>query len=724
MKNIYKLFTLFLILGLFTSCAELFQGKVAMSNTSSVTLGDLLLEDEIITQLPATTQVLASQGRYSNKISVTWTEVKYAVSYRLERAVISPINGSYPEPQEEDFVLIADSIFTNSYEDTILTQATSAQEEYNNLYYYRVAAENNRNNLERSDYTTSNYGNLFAPPASVSADLGASTDFVTIYWTLSNNAQYYEIYRSNNSNGFGAEKLATVTGDRNQFINIMTDTEQGKEFYYYIYAKNKDGNLSAQSSIALGYALVAGAPDQVKNVQVTEGRGTTTDSISISWNPVTAFSEVTYTIYRTSSLDSSLTLLGTTTSTNFTDKKSLKTNAYYYYLIQASVIDLETGEKLKGKISDSGIDSSSPAEGFIISPPSVLNVKKDSNGETFSWTPSIGNIEEQNSWVYEIYGDSQLEGTYETLLGTYPASTLTLEDGYYHQVLQTTTSFYKIKTINPNNSISSNLSYPVAPAPFAAKNLTVSKAANLSEITMIANSSGVYPVKITWEKPDNDNPAGYYLYRSTKPDSGFKKVTDEIITDTVYYDNNESAKAGKYYYYRVLSLNILNQGSYYSNDGIGVEGYGALTPEQYMREYNNTAMNSQKKLTLMHKPGTTDKLGTETANGDISGSLYYNASIAGLGGRVIMEYTNYADFYIEGDSSKGIYFLINGNTNTSAKMDQSGTMDGTVTCQGMYPGKVYYDNIKIDGGAAGGGTYGIEMNGFDRVEIDWTVGEN
>lgn len=724
MKNIYKLFTILFILGTFSSCAEFFQGKVAMSNTPSASLGDLLLEDEIITQLPATTQVLASQGRYSNKISITWTEVKHAVSYRLERAIISPVNEVYPEPQEEDFILLEDSIFTNSYTDTILLEASSIQEEYKNRYYYRIAAENNRHNLERSDYTTSNYGTLFAPPATVSADLGASTDFVTVYWTPSDNAQYYDIYRSVNSNGFGGEKLATVTGDRNQYMNIMNDTEQGKEFYYFIYAKNKDGNISAQSTIALGYALVAGAPDQVKNVIITDGRGTTTDSISFSWNPVTAFSEVTYTIYRTSSVDSSLTLLGSTGGTSFTDKKSLKQNTYYYYLIQASVNDLETGEKLKGKISDSGIDSKTPAEGFIISPPSVVNVMKDSSGETFSWTPAIGNSEEQKSWVYEIYGDGQLEGNYETLLGSFPASSLTLKDGYYEQKIQTTASFYKIKTVNPNNSVSSSLSYPVAPAPFAAKNLTVSKAANLSDITMTANSSGVYPVKITWEKPDNDNPAGYYLYRSTKPDSGFKRITDEIITDTVYYDNNESAKAGKYYYYRVLSLNVLNQGSYYSNDGVGVEGYGALTPEQYMREYNNTAMNSQKKLTLMHKPGTTDKLGKETAYGDISGSLYYNASIAGLGGRVIMEYTDYADFYIEGDSSKGIYFLINGNTNTSAEMDQSGTMDGTVVCQGMYPGKVYYDNIKIDGGAAGGGTYGIEMDGFSRVEIDWTVGEN
>jgi hypothetical protein len=41
----------------------------------------------------------------------------------------------------------------------------------------------------------------------------------------------------------------------------------------------------------------------------------------------------------------------------------------------------------------------------------------------------------------------------------------------------------------------------------------------------------------------------------------------------------------------------------------------------------------------------------------------------------------------------------------------------------MYPGKVYYDNVEIKGGAAGGGTYGIEPEGFPRGEISWLVGE-
>ena len=48
-------------------------------------------------------------------------------------------------------------------------------------------------------------------------------------------------------------------------------------------------------------------------------------------------------------------------------------------------------------------------------------------------------------------------------------------------------------------------------------------------------------------------------------------------------------------------------------------------------------------------------------------------------------------------------------------------MSGTVTNTGMYPGKVYYESIIIKGGTAGGGTYGVEPQGFARQELSYTV---
>ena len=207
------------------------------------------------------------------------------------------------------------------------------------------------------------------------------------------------------------------------------------------------------------------------------------------------------------------------------------------------------------------------------------------------------------------------------------------------------------------------------------------------------------------------------MYRSTSADSGFRKITDTAVTDCEFVDKNDTAKAGKYYYYRVLALNELEQGNNYSETKVG---YGALTHEQYILEFNKTILSSQKKLTLMHKPSTS-ALGTEEYQGDISGKVYYEAKLPGFSARIIIEYTDYADSYIDNNKELGPYFVLTGNSNTSANTSANGTMDGTINCTGMYPGSVSYDGIEIKGGDAGGGTYGVKPAGFEKKDVSWTV---
>jgi hypothetical protein len=246
-----------------------------------------------------------------------------------------------------------------------------------------------------------------------------------------------------------------------------------------------------------------------------------------------------------------------------------------------------------------------------------------------------------------------------------------------------------------------------------------------------ANSNGVYPVCIRWQKPATADgsvePWGYHIYRSPSVDAGFSRISAEPIPAArgsdgffTYFDENPAAMPGKPYYYRVLSLNAQGEGSNYSEIHIG---YGALTHEQYLIEYTKTIKSSHQKMVYMNKTSALSKLGSETKNGTISGSLAYRARIAGFGGRVTMHYENYADFYIENNSAQGPYFVLTGDMNTTATMDQSGSMNGTITVSGKDPGRVFYDNMLIKSGKAGGGTYGIEPAGFPRRELSWTLGE-
>ncbi|MBR5866417.1 MAG: hypothetical protein IKZ04_00755, partial [Spirochaetaceae bacterium] len=501
--------------------------------------------------------------------------------------------------------------------------------------------------------------------------------------------------------------------------------EHCTEFSYTFIAINSVGTESSNSPIAMGFSLMSGAPTAPNNVKVVNGRGTK-NSIEISWDPVVADGTTYYTVYRTSSVDSSLTLLSAKQeSTSFIDSKAIKPNVYYYYQVQSFIEDAETGEKLKSPMSDTGAASKNPAEGFILSSPNNLQVGKiDSNNIYISWLPAIGTAEEQALYTYNIYGSAKEKEGYE--LSDSNVSSIIQNDGRIYFEPTQTSDFYKVTTVY--NGIESDFSEAVAPTPDSVSGIEVSKRKNLGS-SYAANVNGVYPVEITWKAPESvSSLSGYHVYRSTKSDSGFRKITEtpiEHISGTTNYsfvDENDTAKTRTYYYYKILAVNSLGQGSDYSETK---EGYGALTPEQFMREYNKTAINSQTKLTLMHKSNDLDKLGSETIKGSISGTLSYNAQTQGLGARILMHYENYADYYIvDKDKNSGVYFCLTGDTNTTASMDASGTMDGTVECTGMYPGKVVYNNVQIKGGAAGGGTYGIIRDGFDgQVEIDWKVGE-
>ena len=239
------------------------------------------------------------------------------------------------------------------------------------------------------------------------------------------------------------------------------------------------------------------------------------------------------------------------------------------------------------------------------------------------------------------------------------------------------------------------------------------------------NSRGVYPVRLRWQNPSITF-SNYCIYRSNTSDSGFVLIStvpaaNKGIGDFfTFIDENSSAIPARPYYYKIVPMD-LNGRDLQSSEII--MGWGALTYEAYIMEYIKTLKSSNQKLTLMNKKSAMQKLGLEQKNGDISGSLSYNARLAGLSGKVIMIWDHYADFFINNDRSLGPVFILNGTTNTTTSMTQNGTIQGTITVSGMYPGLVSYDNIQIKNGIVGGGVYGVEPDGFSRGEVSWTVGE-
>jgi hypothetical protein len=717
---------------LFAGCEIFFQDRVPMNTGGPVSLADFFgREVKPPDQLAAPSQAYASDGQFAQEIRLTWNAVEWAASYAIERAVVAA--GETPSP--EDFDLLEQFVSGTSYTDHLKPAAPfdggedSGADIYSAGYYYRIIAENAVKSIEPSVPSAPVKGSLLGPPEQVDAIfIRYDTGHVKISWKKSFGAVRYEIRRSRKVDDSG-EQNSVADDPYPRTIEVPGN----QDFALFPVLNIEKYTYEVKARSALQGESVYSSPDDAKAWDLTDkeapgnvslaagsGLGASTDSIRISWDPIEG-DDIRYRVYRYSSVNSTPRLLSTTSSTSYEDTKQLEPGVYYYYKIWA--VEPDGKEGLEPEYENH-------VKAFILSPPDTIIVDKNGNNTvSLKWLPAINVVSGDEKFAgiapavysYRIFSSSEKDGTY-TPIGLISGSPGA--DGYFHADNLALQPFYRIQTINSVNAAESSLSVPSAPAPAPALIQDASKAANIAGQT--ANTNGVYQVEITWKKPAAETPYAYHIYRSSSPDTGYRKITSDPVyagtgEEFSFVDTaNLTARPGKRFYYKVLSLNQLGQGNNYSDYRVG---YGALTYEQYMLEFNKTVKSSHQKLTYINKPGATDKLGTETKNGTISGTVYYNAVIAGWGARVTIRYENYADFYADGDIALGPYFVLTGNSNSSASMDQSGTMDGTITASGMYPGKVYYDNVQIKSGAAGGGTYGIEPAGFPRSEISWIIGE-
>ena len=732
MKKFNCIMTALLASVLCCACYTWYDEKIPMdTKTPKINLSDLFYKEKEITSLETPKQLIVSQGMYGNSIKLRWDEVPYAASYRLERAIMEPeADGiTYTIPEEGDFEVLNKYVWANTYTDFFINP------DYQKHYYYRISAENVQKGLDSSEYTTvsnDSSGWLLSPPKSIDTGKGESPDHIRVEWSPVPNAVSYMIYRGEKPDGIGMEFLDSVKSNRTSYNNTLMDYEKGVEFYYKVCAVLSNGEQSAFTGLSLGFSSKEGEPEIPQNIKVVNGKGESRASLTISWDAVSKDGyNIKYALYRTSSADSLFVLVnnGITSSAStvvFEDKSTLKPGIKYYYYVQTiAEKNDETKEIVKSQFSKA---ESEDCCGWLLSPPNNCEVtdSEDNTKALLSWTPSIGS--DVVNYQYKVYSSDTLDGDFTELVFIQEQLTEGADGNVSYKVDRR--PYYTISAVN--GSVESIQSSVVAPCPKAPENVTASKTSALDGLDKYeANTNGVYPVKITWKAPVGDNPYGYYVYRSAKPDSSYRKITDEPITDALeYIDNNETARAGSYYYYKVVSVNMLRQGKNSNEPTEDSKGYGALTREQWFREYNKTVKKSQDRLTLMHKSGT-GALGSESVNGGISGSLAYKAEMAGLGARITMHYTDYAEFYIGGDEANGVYFLLTGDTNTTANMSANGTMDGTNRAHkdGMYPGYAKYDKLEIKGGGAGGGYYIVctmdknENTVLAEGNVDWVIGE-
>jgi hypothetical protein len=722
-----KVFVLLIAALLFAACADLFQDKVSMDSGDSASLGDLFNDTgNVEIPLEAPKQVYVDSAQDSRSIKLSWLAGAGAASYQIERALIKPgADGNYREPGEADWAMLASPVYGLLYTDNILREASEAAPEYGYRYYYRIFSENQGKSSGTVSAAASApvYGYLLGAPKNVWADRGKSESEIWVYWDPVRGASSYEIYRAASVDGVYS-LIGTSYGNPYRYKNSASIVK-GNEYYYSVAAISASGGRSAPGGRALGFARAAGAPSAPVLGYSDNGKGEKNGPITI-----TVSGAASYDIYRYTQADAALKKLSPeshATGGTFTDPEPVP-GVYNYY--QAQAIDSQKSA------------FSSPLEAFVLSPPLAAEASRirndggtpetsdDKADTTLSFRPAINTRPPANTYNYRIYsGADYLSPDTLTLVDTLSNPEPGDESGFLSYTIQNESSpalFYRVTTVNTANGEESAYSAVISPPlSLPVQNLKTTKAGFYEGAVFAdelldesANSLGVYPTKISWEKPATESPAYYYVYRALSKNGLYRRLNREPVhagEGPLFscLDSDDTIPAGAYCYYKVLAQNYEGEGSIYSE---AKAGYGALTPERYFLEYNKTILFSQSKLTLMHADSPFDKIGQETIYGELSGSLYFNAVRVGMAAEVEMLYTDYSDFNIDdADTSLGPYFLLNGNTDTTSGLT-SGNMHGTVTITGMYPGKIWYEKVGISFSKPGSGWYGVKREGFENMD--------
>jgi len=178
--------------------------------------------------------VNATDGNYTDKVSISWNASNGATHYKVFRNT----SGSHTGETE-----ITSNHNSSPFDDLDVTPGVD--------YYYWIQACNSGG---CSDYSNADLGfaaeTIPSPPTGIFASDGFFTDQVLISWHTSSGATYYKVYKNTRDNHTG-ETLITNSHTSTSYND--NDVDQDQTYYYWVEACNSKG-CSDYSPGDSGYA--------------------------------------------------------------------------------------------------------------------------------------------------------------------------------------------------------------------------------------------------------------------------------------------------------------------------------------------------------------------------------------------------------------------------------------------------------------------------------------
>lgn len=396
--------------------------------------------------------------------------------------------------------LIADVTDGTSYSDSGLTAGTS--------YLYTIQAFDSAGHTSASStavsLSTKTDDQSPLTPTGFTATASSSAT-ITLNWSASTDLPNpggagvikYFVYRNN-----AATPTYTVTNGTSLIdANVDADTT----YTYTIAAVDAVNNISAPSnviSVKTAPPACSGTPTVPQDLSVTE---TTLTTARISWSPSTASTGCAlagYKIYRGSEL------IGTTTSTSFTDENLLP-NTIYAYTVRAFDLSSHNSDPSPAVTATTQADTTPPS-----TPAAVAALAISAGQVNLSWSQSTDNLAVEK---YRVYRNDVLISSLSATASSYSDTSVNPDSNYKYEVsavdASNNESTKSVAAPNPlHTPVAQDLQAPTQPD-------------NLRTLARTTNT-----IALAWDaSTDNVGVAGYHVYR------GGVKIAD--TTNTTYTDS-------------------------------------------------------------------------------------------------------------------------------------------------------------------------------------------
>ncbi len=316
-------------------------------------------------------------------------------------------------------------------------------------------------------------------------------------WRAVYGATSYRIYRST-SRGSGYSLLGTTTAT--SYTN--TGAKAGTTYYYRVKACN-DAGLSPYSNVVSGKVKSVTPKPAAPVVKI--GHSAASGKPMLTWNAVSG--ATSYKVYRATSQNGTYSLLGTVTTTSYTNTGA-KAGTTYWYKVKAV--------NSAGESAYSNIVSGRATVTTL-----TMGHSSTSGKPMLTWKAVSG------AASYRVYRATAKNGAY-SVINTTKALTYTNTGAALG-----TTYYYKVEALDA-----------------AGKSMGFSDVVEgkVAPVLAVGYSSVSGKPQLTWKAVPGATE--YQVYRSTQQNSGYTKINTTTSTSYV----NTGAKANTTYYYKIVAV--------------------------------------------------------------------------------------------------------------------------------------------------------------------------